>query len=468
MNHRNWIDLARKLVDQYDLDYTMAAIQEAVGEYALSWFGEGVIPTTTYPNPFPVTMNIGDLGGVVGPGIAFDPNGQLTRIDASSPSTKTFGITNADPTHPRWDLLVLRYAQTGDTLVPKPSDPISSVDLNLHDDFTLAVIPGIPSATPVYPAKGLNDVILDGLRVPANATLGTQVAVDDTVRDRGNAALFQSPVFVQETPTGVIDGSNAAFVTSQTPLNNGSVLVIVDDRALTLNDWTRTNKTITLVTPPAPGQDVQVFYIAQSVSSQNPLSGVQEAAAGTVDGTNDTFNLTGTPVNQAATMAIVDGQIIEVAHWDLLLGTTNKIKFHAGFIPQPGQDVYAFYFVNAASVGIAPMGGGGGGGSAYVPNGTPGAPVVVSAAGGIGVTTDPRQLDFVTSTGGPVPITANPQIANGTALGQELTLIGTSDTNYIELADGNGLSLNGPILLKNNVAILLVWNGSIWVELTRR
>lgn len=120
--------------------------------------------------------------------------------------------------------------------------------------------------------------------------------------------------------------------------------------------------------------------------------------------------------------------------------------------------------VNQFSITKIGSSGAGGGFTIY---GSTGTPVTVSAAGGVTSTGDQRALIFTNSAGGAVTVTASPQISAGTIVGQELRLVGTSDTNYISLADGTGLSLNGQILLKQNITIDLWWNGSLWVESSR-
>ena len=86
MDKRNWLKLARKRVDRYDMDYSFGALQAALGEASLSFFGEGVLITTQYPNPFPITMSGSSLGGSVGNGIGYDPQGQITKITPDSPA----------------------------------------------------------------------------------------------------------------------------------------------------------------------------------------------------------------------------------------------------------------------------------------------------------------------------------------------------------------------------------------------
>lgn len=81
-----------------------------------------------------------------------------------------------------------------------------------------------------------------------------------------------------------------------------------------------------------------------------------------------------------------------------------------------------------------------------------------------------RQLYFVvgdtTVTG--TDITANPQISAGATLGAELVLVGTDDTKFVLLEDGNGLKLNGPMSLYQYSKLHLFWNGSVWDEMYRR
>ncbi len=112
----------------------------------------------------------------------------------------------------------------------------------------------------------------------------------------------------------------------------------------------------------------------------------------------------------------------------------------------------------------AAVGSGSGG---YIVYGSPGSPISVGTSG-ITASSDQRQLYFVNSSGGAVTVTANPQITAGTIIGQELEIIGTSDTNYPIFNDGNGLSLNGVVELKSYSAIRFIWDSSVWVETSRR
>ena len=119
------------------------------------------------------------------------------------------------------------------------------------------------------------------------------------------------------------------------------------------------------------------------------------------------------------------------------------------------------------------VGGSGGGSSTLF--GSTGSPRSVVAATGITSgashmsTTANKQMVFVVgSISGESDVSANPQITNGTIVGQEMRLVGTSDANYILLEDGNGLSLNGPWYSYNNDTLDLYWNGTVWSEFSRR
>lgn len=101
------------------------------------------------------------------------------------------------------------------------------------------------------------------------------------------------------------------------------------------------------------------------------------------------------------------------------------------------------------------------------PNATKASPNVITASGGISILGLARELQFVKSNSGAVTVTANPQIDAGTEVGQELILQGTSDTDTLTISDGTGLSLNGACVLKANSRIQLVWDSTVWGEVSR-
>ena len=80
---------------------------------------------------------------------------------------------------------------------------------------------------------------------------------------------------------------------------------------------------------------------------------------------------------------------------------------------------------------------------------------------------------FVTGSGGAVTVGSTPNITNGTAIGQLLTVIAESNTNTVTLQDvaslaGSGLHLNGNWVGQQYSALNLVWDGTYWNEVSRR
>lgn len=102
-------------------------------------------------------------------------------------------------------------------------------------------------------------------------------------------------------------------------------------------------------------------------------------------------------------------------------------------------------------------------------SGSQASPTSITAAGGVSFSgSNYFNIQYIQGSGGAVTVTATPQIAAGSLVGQQLILICTSATNTVTFADGNGLSLNGSLLCGDNSAIQLNWNGSLWTEVSRR
>ena len=93
------------------------------------------------------------------------------------------------------------------------------------------------------------------------------------------------------------------------------------------------------------------------------------------------------------------------------------------------------------------------------------APVAITATGLSAFSSDRyKNYWFVEGSGGAVDITTNPQIAAGTVLGQELEIIGCSNTNTLFFEDGTGLVLQGDWLAQADRVLRLGWNGANWYE----
>jgi len=182
----------------------------------------------------------------------------------------------------------------------------------------------------------------------------------------------------------------------------------------------------------------------------------QETPSGTINGVNQTFTLSQAPDSAAGLSVFIAGVHQPPNQWSVS-GTT--LTFGSGFQPATAQSLVVVYNATTAPAPTPTP--------TLVPQGTVAAPLNIGTSG-ITPTSNARQVAFLKSTGGHVTVTANPQIAAGSAIGNELVLIGQDDTDYITLNDGNGLYLNGAVDLKAKSSIWLIWDGALWNEISRR
>lgn len=117
--------------------------------------------------------------------------------------------------------------------------------------------------------------------------------------------------------------------------------------------------------------------------------------------------------------------------------------------------------------------GSGGGGTGFSPQfiGSLVTPYEVDPIIGIDINsiinTSFQIIAYIKSTGGAINISANPQITNGYAEGQRLLLIGMSDTDTVQIDDGDGLILNGNRILELYNTIELYWTGVQWLQINQ-
>lgn len=105
--------------------------------------------------------------------------------------------------------------------------------------------------------------------------------------------------------------------------------------------------------------------------------------------------------------------------------------------------------------------------SGMVPTGTRIGPTLILATVGIAPAGALRELQFVRGNPAAVSITANPQIVAGTIVGQELVLQGTDNVATVQVNNGNGVELNGACVLKSGSRLKLIWDGTVWGEVSR-
>ena len=93
----------------------------------------------------------------------------------------------------------------------------------------------------------------------------------------------------------------------------------------------------------------------------------------------------------------------------------------------------------------------------------------VGAAGTVDVgSTGANRVDLTAGSAITLGATSTDVIDDGTVDGQTLMLVGTSNSNTIRIdSDHQNVSINGDIVLGQNDAIFLMWNGTDWVEISR-
>lgn len=102
-------------------------------------------------------------------------------------------------------------------------------------------------------------------------------------------------------------------------------------------------------------------------------------------------------------------------------------------------------------------------GGTIVETGSFGSPVSITTS--ISIPTDGRARKFVIGSPGAV---VDPTLGSGSGT-QELYLVGTHDTNTVELNSVSNLVLNGKIILKNGTQLVLHWVPGVskWYEAGR-
>lgn len=108
--------------------------------------------------------------------------------------------------------------------------------------------------------------------------------------------------------------------------------------------------------------------------------------------------------------------------------------------------------------------------SGYTVENSHAAPYAVTAGTSIPFVAGTRRIKkYIQGYGGAVTVTASPRIQAGTIDGQELVLVGCSDTNTVTLDDGNGLKKNGMDVMVDNSVTIYNWDASqsLWIEISR-
>ena len=361
--------------------------------------------------------------------------------------------------------------------------------------------------TATQPTGAGDQIVTVGFAVTA-----TSLLVSSSPQNGGSLSV---PVYYQDLQTSVPGQTD--FILTNIPLNTLATYVFVDGLIVPSSKWTLVApQTIRFSTAFTAVQDVQFDYV---LAGQSYVTRLQETPTPAGDGV--TFNLGGSPINQVATMVWVDGLVVPNSKY-----TLNYVSGH-GQIVFPSaipisSDVYVGYDSPVGASSSSGISGGANEGSGIgvfdlvlgstmkfrsikagtgvtITNDGMGNILISQTASGgqppaiygsiaspqtfdptVGLTPGPEatQIWFLQTQSGGVPngiqtVTANPQIAAGTSVGQRLILRGVDDANYFILQGNafstvNGLSLNGSCELHNNQSLDLYWDGVQWYEDGRR
>lgn len=160
-----------------------------------------------------------------------------------------------------------------------------------------------------------------------------------------NWSLFSttstSAAAIHEVPAGVVDGVNANFTLTQTPINLSSLLMFIDGIEVTPTGYSLAGMVVTFGAGfiPVPGQAVTAFYIVPSVAGIGSIAWQDEAPAGAVNGVNVTFTLSLVPADTSTLNLYQNGLHLHApTHYSLAGSTITMVA-----APAPGSDLWANY-----------------------------------------------------------------------------------------------------------------------------
>lgn len=136
----------------------------------------------------------GGMAVSIDTGVAIAASGYLLALETADYKAFTAPVSNI-----KKSLLVIRPKITQVNDITKPTDPFGIVQLNQTQGCEVVIVDGTASATPTYPAKSANDVILCGVRLIAGQTVITTDDIDFSVREiPGQNAEIGQRVFVSD------------------------------------------------------------------------------------------------------------------------------------------------------------------------------------------------------------------------------------------------------------------------------
>lgn len=213
---------------------------------------------------------------------------------------------------------------------------ISTANSNLFQDQTTVPISSTQlSNIPLFYRKGS---VLYG---PDNTRWA-----DGKTQPIGGAVPSSGPVasafnFIQELPTGTVNGSNTVFTLSNTPSDSQNLIILLNgllQKAGT--DYTLASTTVTFAVAPAAGESIFAYY----------NTGVdlfkQETPVGSINSINTNYTISLACASSNNIMVFLDGlQQIETTDW-AIAGT--NLTFTVA--PDSGQTMDVFYSTTASDL----------------------------------------------------------------------------------------------------------------------
>ena len=310
------------------------------------------------------------------------------------------------------------------------------------------------------------DRYLDGKYITNGAYTLTIPSITDTL-----VTVTGSAVLTNKTISGsnnTLSNIAASSVTGLSGTNSGDVTIGTFGSTPNANGLSLTGQAINLQPADAthPGgltaADWSTFNGKQAALGFTAVPDTR-----TVNGHALSSNVTVTTTDLGLNNVTNDAQVAKAAYTgkgSILVGTAAST--YTDTLTGSGNNGYILTLASGETSGVkwaaAP---------ATAPNiiGSTSTPTLITAVGGISFTgTYYANINFIAGNAGAITVTANPQIAAATNVGQTLVLIGNHATNTVTLADGTGLLLNGSWVGGLNSVLNLVWNGTAWVETSRR
>jgi hypothetical protein len=211
-------------------------------------------------------------------------------------------------------------------------------------------VPGLRTELDLRPGKGAGFSTSRAAIINASGAIDAAVGnLGDCIRVDGTAgpcgAGTGGLVFVDgESPNGIIDGVNTAFVLSATPTPANSLSLYRNGVLLTQGvDYAISGKNLVLTSGnvPVPGDRLQAWYRLPPTGIPAVEFADGETPGGTVNGVNQVFTLAATPM-PASSLRVFRNGLLQKPGLDYELAV-NTITFTSVSIPLSGDVLQVFY-----------------------------------------------------------------------------------------------------------------------------